>query len=560
MYRIRENPDTYCNPLNIGYQYQKTYFSRESADPACFIFQGEYYLFASHGSGYWHSKDLVHWEFICLDMDKEKEFARFAPATCVIGNYVYVSHSECGNVLRTSDPKSGKWEDLGKKLDWGDPAFLVDDDNRVYAYYNGVNSDILAVELDPDNGFCPIGEAVLCIVHHKPEHGFEVPGDYNTNYDGICYIEGAWMVKHDGKYYLQYAAPGTEFLTYADGCYVSDKPLGPFEYCSNSPVAFKASGFAAGVGHGCLMQDMNGNWWKFGTATISIHHIFERRLVMSPAAFKDGELVCNMLRGDYPAYVPNAPVNHFENPGPDWHLLSYNIKARASSTLDQHDASLAFNEDIRSWWSAKTGNAGEWIEADLGKICTLHAFQINFADQDVEESDGRDNEYCYRYLFEGSTDGKEWHILVDKSRAAGKRFDAVDTSHDYYELEEGSPIRYIRLTNQGPVPANSKFAVSGIRLFGDGNGKASHKVTKLQVARNPEDRREITLTWDKAEGAEGYFIRFGYRNDSLNISHQVIGATSVTLRCLNTDCPYYFEIDSYNDSGYTKGDITVLVE
>ena len=36
------------------------------------------------------------------------------------------------------------------------------------------------------------------------------------------------MTKHNGKYYLQYAGPGTEFKSYSDGVYVSDKPLGPF--------------------------------------------------------------------------------------------------------------------------------------------------------------------------------------------------------------------------------------------------------------------------------------------------------------------------------------------
>ena len=42
------------------------------------------------------------------------------------------------------------------------------------------------------------------------------------------FIEGAWMTKHNGKYYLQYGAPGTEFSGYADGVIVGNHPLGPF--------------------------------------------------------------------------------------------------------------------------------------------------------------------------------------------------------------------------------------------------------------------------------------------------------------------------------------------
>jgi hypothetical protein len=39
------------------------------------------------------------------------------------------------------------------------------------------------------------------------------------------YSEGAWMDKHEGKYYLQYAAPGTQYNTYSDGVYVGDSPM-----------------------------------------------------------------------------------------------------------------------------------------------------------------------------------------------------------------------------------------------------------------------------------------------------------------------------------------------
>src|ERR1041385_2343290 len=48
------------------------------------------------------------------------------------------------------------------------------------------------------------------------------------------FIEGAWMTKHAGKYYLQYAGPGTEYNVYANGTYVGDAPMGPFKYAANN--------------------------------------------------------------------------------------------------------------------------------------------------------------------------------------------------------------------------------------------------------------------------------------------------------------------------------------
>ena len=49
-----------------------------------------------------------------------------------------------------------------------------------------------------------------------------------TTFANLPYIEGAWMTKHDRKYYLQYACPGAEINVYADGVYIGDSPLGPF--------------------------------------------------------------------------------------------------------------------------------------------------------------------------------------------------------------------------------------------------------------------------------------------------------------------------------------------
>lgn len=58
------------------------------------------------------------------------------------------------------------------------------------------------------------------------------------------FIEGATMNKYNGKYYLQYGAPGTEFSGYADGVVVGETPLGPFTPQSD-PMSFKPGGFSA---------------------------------------------------------------------------------------------------------------------------------------------------------------------------------------------------------------------------------------------------------------------------------------------------------------------------
>jgi hypothetical protein len=72
------------------------------------------------------------------------------------------------------------------------------------------------------------------------------------------------MTKHGGKYYLQYAAPGTQHNVYANGTYVGDHPLGPFTYAPYNPVSYKPGGFMAGAGHGNTFRDRFGNYWNTG--------------------------------------------------------------------------------------------------------------------------------------------------------------------------------------------------------------------------------------------------------------------------------------------------------
>src|SRR5687768_997923 len=60
---------TYCNPLDINYQYnfegrQRNLSYRSGADPVIINHEGEYYLFGTITRGYWHSKNLRDWRHV----------------------------------------------------------------------------------------------------------------------------------------------------------------------------------------------------------------------------------------------------------------------------------------------------------------------------------------------------------------------------------------------------------------------------------------------------------------------------------------------------------------
>jgi len=538
---------TYCNPLNLDYRYCLSMPSRrEAADPTMVRFKNEYYLFASKSGGYWHSKNLLNWDLITT---KDLPLEDYAPTTVVVDNEIYFMASGSHiKIYKTTDPKSGKWEVVNEDFPIGltDPCLFFDDDRRLYLYYGCSNQDPLyAVELDLKNKLNPIGKPVATIYGNNKEHGWDNPGDYNENAVAAPWVEGSWMNKHHGKYYLQYATPGTQFKSYADVAYVSDMPLGPFKLQKNNPFSYKPEGFISGAGHSSTFCDLYGNYWHITTMTISKIHMFERRLGLFPSGFdKDGTLYTNTAFGDYPHYIPNKKFINAGDLFTGWMLLSYKKPVEVSSAIDSLPSTNAVDEDVRTYWSAKSGNKGEWLCVDLKKQCDVYALQINFADHNTTLL-GRDHESAYQYLVQYSNDKTHWKTLINKSN------NTEDHPHDYIELPKAINARYVKITNYH-VP-DGTFALSGFRVFGKGKGKLPGQVKNFTVERSGTDRKTAKISWDKVPNALGYNIRYGTARDKLYLNYQVYTNTSVFIHSLDKNTDYYFTIDPFNENGVTKG-------
>lgn len=538
---------TICNPMNLSYRFCPDAPSRrEAADPTMVTFKGEYYLFASKSGGYFHSTDLIHWDLITTgDLPLED----YAPTVVVMNDMLYFMASKNDpplTIYKTADPKSGKWEVANAAFPIGmtDPDLFVDDDGRLYFYYGCSNvNPIYAVELNTKT-LNPIGKPVVVIQSNKKNYGWERSGDYNE-VGNNPWIEGAWMNKYNGKYYLQYSGPGTEFKSYSDAVYISDQPLGPFKLAEHNPISYKPEGFIASAGHSSTFQDKYSNYWHISTMTISVKHMFERRLGLFPAFFdKDGTMYVNTGFGDFPFKIPTKKISGPEELFPNWMLLSHNKPVEVSSELPNHPKNYAADEEIRSFWSAKTGNKGEWISMDLLKESTINAVQVNYAENETKIM-GRQPDICYQYLLEYSSDGKTWKTLADKTK------NKTDVPHDYIELVKPVKARYIKLTNYHV--ADGTFALAGLRVFGNGGGKVPSEVKNLNLKRSDSDRCVVELNWPKVPGAVGYNIRYGIQKDKLYLNYQVLGTESVTIRSLNALQKYYFTIDAFNGNGITKG-------
>ncbi len=538
---------TVCNPMNISYRFQLEAPSRrEAADPTVVLFKNTYFLFASKSGGYWYSDDLKDWIFI---QTSEIPTEDYAPTAVAIGDTLYfLASSNHGNIYKTTDPRSGKWT-VAKhsfEISLTDPDFFLDEDNRLYLYWGCSDKNpIYGIEIDYKNGFKPIGEPVALIFANKKEYGWEVPGDFNTNYADSPWIEGAWMNKHNGKYYLQYAGPGTQFKSYSDGVYTAESPLGPYKLAEHNPFAYKPEGFISGAGHGSTFADKYGNYWHIGTVTISTKHMFERRLGLFPTFFdKDGTLFTDTKYGDYPMIIPDKKITSAEEIFPGWMLLSYKKKVAVSSSAEAHPADFITDEDIRTYWSAQSGNANEWIVLDLGANHDVFALQVNFAEH-LTTALGRKAGLCYQYTIETSTDNIHWQLQIDKSE------NTLDNSHEYLQLDQKINCRYLRVKNKRV--ADGSFALSGFRVFGKGNGNKPEAVNEIEVIRKPDEGRSVHLKWNKSEHAAGYIISYGADKSTLYHSYMVYGANSLTINSLNARQAYYFTISPFNENGVTQG-------
>ena len=544
---VRNKEKTFCNPLNLNYRFQFTDGNsyREAADPEITLYKDRYFLYASHSGGYWFSDDMLKWKFLPV---KSLPVEDYAPDVITISDTTYYigSSGEKKAIYYTADPFGDNWKPMEKTLPFPvwDPHFFRDDDGKVYLYWGCSDTEpIRGVRLD--SKMQPMTEPAVLIDHNSKQHGWEVPGELNEREkDG--YNEGSWLNKYNNRYYLQYASPGTEFKVYADGVYTADFPLGPYKYEAYSPFSYKPGGFASGAGHSSTFQDRFGNYWHVSTMTISVRHIFERRLGLFPACFdREGVLRTFTAFGDYPTVMPTRKID-FEKEGlfKGWMLLSYKKKAAASSALEKYPQSNAFDEDIRTWWSARTGNAGEWLSVELDDNATVNAIQVNFADNESGlKPDSKNIFYCYRIM--ASDNQKTWKVIVDKSN------NNSDACHDYIELDKPIRTKYIKIENVR-VP-DGKFSIYDMRIFGTEKGKTPGEVNAFKVERNESDTRRAKIQWHKDDLATGYIVNYGTDINKLYTSVMVYDTNSLMLTGLNKDVTYFFSIDAFNESGIVKG-------
>lgn len=578
--KVAVKQTTFCNPMNLDYGWgcfqTKEKKARTAADPVVVLFKDKYYMFTTMDiGGYRVSDDLITWKDIyfnpevqvsALDVDHY-----VAPAVAADDNYIYFINftrdrtKKKVDVVRSADPENGKWEKCGEVRRMADPCLFIDN-GRFYFYYGlGANQSTTIFEVDPvtfkeiEGSKKVLREYITDVNECNSGYHFGRRELYDeTDASGwvgkfkkIPCTEGAWVVKHNNKYYLQYATPGTICNWYCDIVMESDSATGGFVEQPYNPVSLKVGGFIGGAGHSCVFKDKFENWWQATSMWVGNHDEFERRIGLFPVSFDaQGRMRTHTVLGDYPMLLPQKKFEPQDISAFGWMLQSFKKKCTASSSLPGFEPEKAADENVRTWWSAQSGNAGEYFVMDFGKKVRMNSVQINFAEQDVNLHAGKETDY-HSYKLYTSDNGCDWRLIVDKS---GNK-NAIP--HEYIELSRSIEASFIKIENVH-TPKKGKFALLDLRVFGFGHSDMPAQIKELSVKRNREDERYASLTWSKAADADGYLVRFGYQPGFLNQCIQVKGndTTDLLLHILTKGVKYHYRVDTYNDSGITEG-ITV---
>jgi len=564
---------TFANPLDVVVGNERAV---RGGEPVVIIYEDNYFLFVSHRRGYWYSPDFRDWTYV----DAPGYPAGVVSVVEMDGKLIGCSMNN-RNVYRAIDPYKGEWEKIGELSSdrYGDANMFVDDDGKLYMYFGW--SQIMpfqVVELDKET-FKEKGEPVQLFWSDIKNHGFEVRKPEDVIYsifngrreygpEELPWIEGPYMIKHNGKYYLQYAAIGLEFISYSHGIYVGDSPMGPFTYSEHNPLTFKTSGFQVGAGHGSTFHDKKGNLWTI--CMIPAQYGEGGRgseLAIYPTAVdKQGVMYSNTSLGDYPQYYPDErKVGGVDN-YVDWKLLSVNKKAIVSSTFENYAPAQALDEDFKTCWVAATGDAGEFFTVDLGAKATINAIQLNWDHIGAARAAGGRGGFgggmmggmggarpqqaqaeqlyqCYEVFV--SDDNSNWTKIISKPE------NKLELKHDYNELKEPVQGRYVKVVNVATYDG-AKFSIKDLRIFGTTPQMKTQKVTKFMAVRNPDDRREANVMWEPVPGADGYIVRYGIEKNKLYNSYIVYGKNELYMHSLNTaPKEYFFEVEALS-SGLPK--------
>lgn len=491
MREIKNAFHTYCNPLSLPdiprgkddwYRVEKEMFSHENkpdfvtgpdyrsiSDPTVLYYENKWYLYPSYGMA-WVTEDFENW----VHVRTEPYCPKYSPGIIPWKGRFLMTSWLCP--LYVADNPLGPFELLGDFIMQDgstfvpiDPCLFADDNGRIYMYaFNartetGTNKpcfQIIGYELDTEDPRKVKRGPVVLFEMDPQNHPWERHGFYNQN-KSFGWVEGPHMLKHNGRYYLIYAAPETSDGSYCMAVYYSDdNPLSGFRCQKRNPLTFHREGIVSGAGHGCVVQGPDNTLWAFYTIATPFMHRYERRIGMDMVSVdENGELYCPFGVTDTPQYIPGkvkSPLEQGNSPG----YLSLTGKGFpvASSYIPGRESIYATDESNITWWEPDYDDVRPTLTCSLNGVFMVGAIRIFWRESGLDYQKGN-IPGPIKYIIEGCLKD-EWFTLVDRSRSEEER----NIDYRYFEPRACEKVR-ITITEwpKGIHPGIIDFTAFGIQ-------------------------------------------------------------------------------------------------
>jgi xylan 1,4-beta-xylosidase len=475
-----EPPATFCNPLPIpnypvGYSarnakngqpdagsgwilgHQEQF--RESADPTVLWHEGKWYLYPSCDMAWVSADNGATWQHQPLNVRDIgysptvlRHRGRFLLASNV--SAIYASSSPLGPFEKIGDFPAVRSATVPEV--W-DKMLFSDEDGRLYLYFGcSAAGGIWGMELDAADPTKALAEPVELFPFDPQKRPWEALGDWNQD-TTKGWLEGAWMLKRNGKYYLTYAAGGTEHRTYAMGCFVGASPLGTFRSQKRNPILRTVDGLVTGSGAGSIVAGPKNELWAFYTIRAGVAHNFERRIGMDRAEIDaNGELVVQGATS-LPQWLPGKAPPDADPSETGWLPINGGVHTLGSTSAPNLPGRFAVDNEMRTWWQPAEGDGQPMLTSTFRAPATIHAVRLIWRDIGLDTKNGvLPGPFHYRVELETAND--QWTTILDRSEST------EDLLIDYRECRPtvGKRARLVILGSpKGITPGVAEFTVFG---------------------------------------------------------------------------------------------------
>ena len=447
LFAISLNADTAWDAVGNYNPIVPGYF----ADPTITKFGDTYFLYTTTdgtgaGEGWvqvWISRDMVNWVNYKMNwLNKSKNWA----PDCVAknGKYYLYYNFPCETYGYSGNTPVGPWTECATTPlipnNYVPPIITLDfqtfqDDNgSTYGYFT-----TWAQNNDGGVGWVKINNDMFSFSAKGriPYHRLQ----------GI--MEGPFMLKRNGKYYLMYSNGDCNTSSY--NVQYSINTVGPTDtaawvFGQNNPIlSTNTPNKVDGPGHHSILQVGTNYYICYHRHDIWLSAGGEhRQTCLDPMTFTATDQINKVT----PTHQGVGYLGTNQNTYPN---LASGAAVTASSTEGTYYPRYVTDDNNATLWRASDETMDQWVKIDLGSTQRIKRTHLQFEYP----------AYVYQYLIQYSTDNSNWHIFSDKRMNQKPGCPMVD-SNDV-------DVRYftISVTNmESVINTGKKAAIFNFKAFG----------------------------------------------------------------------------------------------